>query len=70
MIKESRVQIALSDALLIIKKIGVTVLIYLAPVVIIAGGLLLTASIFQEEQEAPSNIKVESKVESSINLND
>lgn len=53
-----------------LSKIGVTVLIYLAPVVIIAGGLLLTASIFQEEQEAPSNIKVESKVESSINLND
>ncbi len=70
MIKESRLQIALSDALLIIKKIGVTVLVYLAPVVIIAGGLLLTASIFQDEQEAPPNIQVESKVESSINLND
>ncbi|WP_028982102.1 hypothetical protein [Sporocytophaga myxococcoides] len=64
MIKESRSKIALNDALLIIKKIGVTVLIYLAPIIIIVGGLLLTASIFQVEQEAPVN-----KTESSINLN-
>ncbi|MBO9700621.1 MAG: hypothetical protein J7604_10465 [Sporocytophaga sp.] len=64
MIKESRSKIALSDALLLIKKIGVTVLIYLAPIIIIVGGLLLTARIFQIEQEEPVN-----KTESSINLN-
>jgi len=64
MIKESRSKIVLSDALLLAKKIGVTVLIYLAPIIIIVGGLLLTASIFQVEQEAPVN-----KTESSINLN-
>lgn len=63
MIKDSRVKIALNDALLIIKKIGVTVLIYLTPAIIIVGGLLLTARVFEAEQE-PVN-----KTESNINLN-
>jgi|GEM_PF-5755561 hypothetical protein len=67
MIKESRFNIVLSDALLLIKKIGVTVLIYLAPVIIIAGGLLLTAQIFQIELDIPETNKA---IESSINLND
>lgn len=51
----------LDDATLLVKKIFVTVIIYLVPVTIVVGGLLLTEKLLKKPVTADSVIQSTSK---------
>lgn len=53
----------LDDATLLVKKIFVTVIIYLVPVTIVVGGLLLTEKILKGPSQPDQTIPATSKPE-------
>ena len=53
----------LDDATLLVKKIIVTVIIYLVPVTIVVGGLLLTEKLLREPSQANQVTNSTSKTE-------
>ena len=53
----------LDDATLLVKKIFVTVIIYLVPVTIVVGGLLLTEHLLKKPSQAEQTVRTPLKSE-------